>query len=606
MGDFSFKLTEECISPEEEDYIIDATNPDNCEPMRLVSGETEDKDPYTLDSLPFEIIGTILSYCQIEDHFRFKSTSKRWNIALADSLYTKSAKFNSKIFNSELKEFLVKCLRYLDVSNQRISDSDVDIIIQMKKLKNLNLQGTKPKKILENIGNFPRLKDLNLSSCSLNSSHIELLDPISHSLRFLDISENELGIDEVQLLSRFSNLEYLNMSYCSDIDYKCIKAIHMMRHLKKLHIANCFGICNRAMKYIGEMTNLEELNTRGCPIDHSGFKHLKNLKNLEVLNICGSNLTCTASTLTLLKPFTKMRQLYFNGRFSDEDFGLLQHMKDLSNIKVEGYLSLESLNILASFDRMRDIEVHDCLSLTSENIGIFSNYNDLNSLSLEGCSLLDQGSLSFLKQYRYLKSISINGCPFLTDHDASYIGSLHQLEYISMQDTGISDLGVSTWGELTNIKTLLLGNQPIMYGPKSLVTSNVLKYLLKLKGLKRLKLSNFERNQNHTWEYISNFSNLTTLELIGCGINEDDIPLFESLVHLEKFDISLNESINPLAFQNMIQIETLNYIYVENTELWTRSELRALLSWQDDEERGAGGEQEPNEQGENEGGEEEE
>lgn len=560
-----------------------------------------------LDSLPVEIIGNILSFCQMEDHFRFVSTCKKWLNIFNGTLYTRKIRYRPSLFNDPERAFVVnlmrKCVKHLDASQVRLSDEDADIITSMLKIKRLDLQGTKPRKVLEKIGNLKSIKYLDISSCNIRSSHIVLLETLAETLVSLDLSENDLTSEDVELISKLTNLEHLSLSHCGDIGYKAIKSIHKLPSLQSLYIANCFSLCNKALKYIGKMAELVKLNARGCPFDESGLRYIRSLSKLEALNICGTNLSWIPSTLALMKHFPNMKKLHSNGRFSDDMVKNLTHMSGLSNIKLEGFLSPESLSTIASFKYMTDIEIHDCLSLTKDGLDSFSNFYDIRSLILEGCSLLEEGSLSFLKQFSKLKKISINGSPFLGDKDAYYISHMVSLEFISFRDTGITDAGVSSWGNLVHVKTLLLGNQPINFGPKSLVTSNALQDLINLKNLKKLRLCNFERQKSHSWKYISNFTNLTALELICCGIGDDDIQFFDTLIHLEKLDLSLNNSINPSAFHNLVDIPKLNYIYVENKELWTKGELRTLLSWQNDGVLGEGGEVPEEEDEENGGGE---
>lgn len=546
-------------------------------------------EEYNLENLPIEIIGSVLGFCEIEDYFNLISTSKKWFYSLKESAYVKTLKYTPKLFEDPQllrhKDLIIKSVKGLNVLDRILNDNDASYIACMYNLKYLNLQGSRVKKLMDIIHELPHLKSLNLSMCSIHASHIHNLPSLSKTLKYLNLSDNDdIGLEEMKIVSKLENLITLKLNNCTDLDHEAIKVISNMKSLKHLFLANCVGLCDEAFKHIGKMTQLRVLKCRGCKLTEKGLYYIKDLKNLIFLDVKGSNLNWTKDSLKIIRSYSALEKLYSNGMFTDYQIKYISQLKRLINLKFDGYMSDETVDMIASMKRLKKLEISDCLSLTGEKINKFFDLVGMEQFKLEGCALLEAGSLSKMSNFKNLTRVSINGSPYIDDRDAIALSDLKLLTYISMQDTGITDAGISQWYKLTNLKTLLLGNQPISYGPKSLVTCNGLRHLTTLTNLSKLKIGNFERMEDHNWDFIQAFSNLTSVEITCCGLREDDIVYFEPLNQLQKLDISLNEEMNPICFKNMINKESLKYIYVGNRELWTPKDLRILLGNNNEED----------------------
>lgn len=169
MDEYHSLATDEAVLPEEE-----------IRARRLMKPLVQE---INLDNLPFEIIGSVLGFCEIEDYINLLATSKKWFYSLKDSAYVKAIKYTPKFFEepkfARHKDLIVKNVKELKVLDRIINENDANYIVCMYNLKHLNLQGSRVKKLMEIIHELPYLKSLNLSMCSIHASHIQNLPYLS-------------------------------------------------------------------------------------------------------------------------------------------------------------------------------------------------------------------------------------------------------------------------------------------------------------------------------------------------------------------------------------------------------------------------------------------
>ena len=106
------------------------------------------------------------------------------------------------------------------------------------------------------------------------------------NLRDLSIGGPELGVDGLRNLLVLSNLETLTITGAS-VDNRALETV------------------------VGKMTGLKELKSQSCPITGDAVKHLRRLKELEVLSVSGTRID-DAST-PYLEEFPNLRVLELDG-----------------------------------------------------------------------------------------------------------------------------------------------------------------------------------------------------------------------------------------------------------------------------------------------------
>jgi hypothetical protein len=102
-------------------------------------------------------------------------------------------------------------------------------------------------------------------------------------LSFLDISGSNIDLECIEELLNLTNLEFLNLSYCDSLSNQAIHHLSSM-HLKELNISYCENLTSKAFESISCFKNLETLDIRGTNIQPADFYLLaqSNIKKITI------------------------------------------------------------------------------------------------------------------------------------------------------------------------------------------------------------------------------------------------------------------------------------------------------------------------------------
>ena len=220
-------------------------------------------------------------------------------------------------------------MKYLDLSNNKLSEEDIVGIFLLRRLEFLDLsgnhlfgmimphylslaQGMVNYPISDGLGNLVNLKTLGLRDCGLIDrpgwgikelsllQNLEWLDMAEngyasvpeeifelYQLKNLDLSQNQIRMDSFPADKGFPwRLENLGLSY-NAID-KLPEQIGSLKRLRNLDLAYNGGL-KELPESIGQLEQLEVLNLSHTGI--TGFPgSMKNLKNLRLLQLYGTNI----------------------------------------------------------------------------------------------------------------------------------------------------------------------------------------------------------------------------------------------------------------------------------------------------------------------------
>ncbi len=173
---------------------------------------------------------------------------------------------------------------------QYVTDEGVAAIKDWKKLKRLNLQGTKAgDSALEHIAGIPALESLNLGSTMMTDIGLERLTSLTN-LKELTMGGNELGDAGLQALRQMPGLTYLDLSGRQGNDKNIwtiamsnlgLQAVLSLKNLNELRFACTSTAVGVEGAKLGEVSTLS--------VTREWLEQMRALPRLKVLQVQGCN-----------------------------------------------------------------------------------------------------------------------------------------------------------------------------------------------------------------------------------------------------------------------------------------------------------------------------
>lgn len=171
------------------------------------------------------------------------------------------------------------------------------------KIVEVALNATVTAKQVEKLEAIDNLFGLDLSFVDVSDAHlnslwkVENIEDLNLDAMLFDSKLSDAGLLGI---SRWKNLEILNLEYCSQITSDGIKLVSEIQTLRQLRLDKT-GIGNEAIAHLANLPDLNSLSVQMTDIDDDSVKLLLNLKGLRYLNV-----NRTKISLSGLKKLAKM------------------------------------------------------------------------------------------------------------------------------------------------------------------------------------------------------------------------------------------------------------------------------------------------------------
>ncbi len=232
------------------------------------------------------------------------------------------------------------------------------------------------------------------------------------------------------------------------------------------------------LKLLAGQDLLRRLELSGTAVTSAGMVHLKDLKNIERLNLCLT--ACDDRGFEHLAGMTKMRRMTIcASKITGSGFQHLQGMKQLESINLHSApasdAGLEAIGKLTSLKRLEIVHTH----VTDSGLKHLAGLVNLQQLHIHGPQTTETG-LPFIGQLKELYQLDVY------DHLASnqtlaQISQLPKLRMLMLPLGVFDDEGVKHLAKVTTLEDLSLDS------PK--LTDASLETLGGLKRLRRLQLN---------------------------------------------------------------------------------------------------------------------
>lgn len=261
-----------------------------------------------------------------------------------------------------------------------------------------------------------------------------------------------------------------------------------LAYLPKLESINLAytKITDLALEHLIPLENVKDLNLYYAEyVTDAGIAHLKNWKNLEHLDVCGTKVT--SSVFEHVSQMSKLKSLDVGfSRVTDDGFENLMGLERLEKLgfggnKMSG-VALPLLKLLPS----------------------------LRELNVSGGQRTDSGTWS----------VSI------TDFNLDNIVQLEQLEVLDIGEAAVTDRGVAKLAQMKNLQSLDLR--------LTSVTSKGIAALIALHKLRHLKLWQAARIDNSAIPHFLQMKSLEILEIPETGITDEGLEKLAEMKQLRK------------------------------------------------------------------------
>ena len=274
-----------------------------------------------------------------------------------------------------------------------------------KTLKSLTLRGAFTGTGLAHLAGLPQLESLDIADSSgrrnIDAATMQTLTSFS-KLKSLDLSGNQIGDTELQMLEKLTSLETLKVIGCPVTD-------RALQRLKK--------------------------SLPDCEVIHSNDPLLN-----ELLNLGGDVSAAVRAAAHKVEPIDE-------GKIVGIEFRL-------SRISDKGLAELKKL------DELQWLHFTFCRKFTDDGMRNLVQMSNLKSLTLSHTSLSNRGvskiaTLTGLEQLDLSTNrVGVRSGQFIDDGCMRDIGKLRELTALSLRGTEISDIGLRRLEDLAKLKSL--------------------------------------------------------------------------------------------------------------------------------------------------------
>jgi len=361
-----------------------------------------------------------------------------------------------KIRNYRYKDWTIEQLRdvkKLDLSNLKLTDSDMKYLIALTSLTTLDINSTNiTDRGLQILSRMTSLTSLHVGWTGITDEGLKELLPLK-SLTFLGLSGAGISGEGLKALSSLDSLTTLDMlGLRTRFTSESIEALTSLRSLRELDLRGT-EISDEDLKELSKLTSLTSLSLNSLnqyeeKITDKGVKELSSMTNLTKLEVMWSEITDEGlKSLSHLSSLTNLN-LETNRKITDQGLKELSFLESLTHLNLggtavtgEGLKELSSLGSLTHLNlSSTKIKIEDMkklpflISLSSLNLGWNANIIDEDMGELVHC-------------FPYLKKLYLTHTQ-VTDKGLKLLTSLKSLNYLELRSTKVTNQGLEDFKEI--------------------------------------------------------------------------------------------------------------------------------------------------------------
>ncbi|MCB9469253.1 MAG: protein kinase [Candidatus Obscuribacterales bacterium] len=270
-------------------------------------------------------------------------------------------------------------------------------------------------------------------------------------INFIDLADTNITDSSLKQLAMSKTISYIDLSSCTEITDKGIKHLVGLKSLRGL-ILESARVNDETMKILMQMPQLTELGVKApCRISDLGMDRILTLKHLNNLNISGNYFS--TSKLRRLKELQNLEILNVsNCKLNNNS------LKELTSLKLRALSATGNSDITAAgINNLKGFGQIDLLYLSGNNI----DDNNLKTiLALRPATLdiaftkVSPAGLKLIADCDFIEVLGLAGLN-LTDRDLEPLAKM-KLKSLSIESNRLTDACFETLAKMKNLKTLSL------------------------------------------------------------------------------------------------------------------------------------------------------
>lgn len=402
------------------------------------------------------------------------------------------------------------------------------------------------------IGSLKNLKTLRLGGTRIPENGLKHLSSLME-LQFLDLFNTEItdrDISHLKGLTSLQNLRLMNNNKITDTSLAYLAGLQKLTNL---------NVANTAVTGLGfaqlSMPKLTHLEFR-APFGDKGLAALKNVPNLRLLNLIGTEITDAG--LEHIKNFPKLEALHMHSTMIS-DAGVA-HLKNLPNLLrltltwcpniTDG--AMEHLKGMTNLQWLRIVDT----KVGDDGLLALKNLTKLNRMDLNGTQVTDRG-LAVFEHMPDMRNLTA-GNTKITDAGMDYIAKLSKLRLLWLGGTAVADAGLEKLSGLTNLQTLKLeGTQ---------LTEASVPHLKKLAHVRSINLTlNGTGVTDETLSELAELSNIRGLSLKQTSVSDSGLAFLDRMSNLQELGLH-SIGISDQGLAGLSSLSQLGSLVVEGNQ----------------------------------------
>lgn len=268
-------------------------------------------------------------------------------------------------------------LTELNLENTETNDATLLALSKMPELETLSIRDTAiTDKGLENLLGAKKLKSLSISGTSITNRGLASLGKMD--LSTLNMWDTKASQGAVVQLRNCKNLSQLCLRKI-ELSAADLQAISQFSKLNYLELYNIKSLKDSDLNHFVGLKSLEELYIENCPLTNDSAKYLVQMQQLEGLGLIDTNIS--DPLISQISSMENLEKLWLTGT-KVRDFKALSKLKNLEELHVSDTLADDvSIKDIATIPNLSSLEIWYCQNLTRNGLAAFARLKPKCSVS---------------------------------------------------------------------------------------------------------------------------------------------------------------------------------------------------------------------------------
>jgi hypothetical protein len=384
---------------------------------------------------------------------------------------------------------------------------------------------------LENLSIFKQLRPDDIYSLTIkNDWHsADMINPMDKCMSYvayltglntLDISQTGVSAEGLAYLTKLTALERLETPI--DLNDAGITEICKIKSLKTLLMWQLNLVTNTGLRQLSGLQSLECLTLNSYLMTDEGLCSLSGLPVLNTLMLSGC---FTKNAALFLQDIKSLKSLHLYPGYTND-------WPEKSVNQIGGKILTFGKKGMENVSKLTQLEEFSAYipDINDSDIAYLQNIPNLKTIYL-GSNILTDSSMQVISKIRTLENLALT--VGLTDDGLKHITDLQNLRHLdigSSSSSPLTDESLRCIGQLENLEVLCIGS-PVF-------SDEGIKYIAKLKKLRRLSISKAEKLSKNGLGELTALTSLTSFSLQDAlKISVSDLKVLNRLKNLKTLDI---------------------------------------------------------------------